>query len=128
MAASVTKKMKVHETTSPTGELSAVFLERDEEGLSLVGAHGALRIPRGALPAVMARFGGPLETGERLTSVATLELDGGARLCHVRHLSRFDVIARDYLLDEAPALEPVCALATTVVGALDHLARAASRR
>ena len=117
--------MKIHETTSPSGELVAVFLQRDDDGLSLADGRATMRLPEGALPAVMARFGAPLDPNERLASVAVFDLGGGARLSHVRHLSRFDVIARDYLVYETPGLEPRCALATTVAGALAHLATAA---
>ena len=49
-------------------------------------------------------------------------------LRHVRHLAIYDVIARDYLVYEAPHREPMCALATIVAGALGHLGRAANVR
>lgn len=124
MAASVTKNLKIHETTSPSGEFVAVFLQRDDHGLSLIDGRATMRLPTGALPAVMARFGAPLDPDERLAPVAAFDLGGGARLSHVRHLSRFDVIARDYLVYEASGQEPRCALATTVAGALAHLAAA----
>lgn len=116
--------LKVHETTTPSGELSPVYLRSDEGALALVDANGARLLPEGALDAVMKRFGAPLETAEQVAQVATLDLGGGISLRHVRHLARYDVIGRDYLVYEAPDRAPLCAFATTVAGALAHLAEA----
>lgn len=127
--------LKIHETTSGAGALEAVFLSFEsfesfepERVLSIVARGETLPLPEGALDAVMARFGRPVESTERLEPVASLDLGDGRALRHVRHLARFDVIARDYLLYEAPPAEPLCAMATTVAGALEHLARAAAAR
>jgi hypothetical protein len=57
-----------------------------------------------------------------------LDLGDGRVLRHIRHLGRYDVIARDYLTYSVPTQEPLCALATTVAGALAHLGRAAAER
>jgi hypothetical protein len=115
--------LKIHETTTATGELAPVVLEVVEGSLVI----DDLPLPDGALEAVMKKFGGPLEDAEggRVADVDALDLGGGRRLRHVRHLSRFDVIARDYLVYERPGEDPRCAIATTVAGALSHLARAA---
>jgi hypothetical protein len=123
--------LKIHEAASPAGDLAAVFLRRAAGGaLELVGDGGALPLPLppGALGAVMRRFGAPLDPTEPLTVVDALELGGGNVLRHVRHRARYDVIARDYLVLEAPDGEPLCALATAVAGALAHLGRAALAR
>lgn len=87
---------------------------------------GERTLPEGALDAVMQKFGAPLEANQKLGEVATLDLGGGRSLRHVRHLARYDVIARDWLVYERPGAEPLCAMATTVAGALEHLARAAT--
>ena len=71
----------------------------------------------------MARFGGPLDPEVRVSTFATLDLTNGRTLPHVRHLSGYDVIARDYLIYETSDGEPRCALATTVAAALGHLGR-----
>ncbi|MBX3187741.1 MAG: hypothetical protein KF819_12025 [Labilithrix sp.] len=115
--------MKIHETTTPAGELVPVVLDRREGVLELDGAP----LPPGAIEAVMKRFGAPIEPSERarLDDVEALDLGDGRRLRRARHLARFDVIARDYLVYEAPGEEPLCAMATAVAGALQHLARAA---
>jgi hypothetical protein len=77
---------------------------------------------------VLDRFGAPVEPSESLIAVGALPLWEGHTLRHVRHLARYDVIARDYLVYESPGGEPRCALATTVAGALAHLARATAPR
>ena len=120
-------RLKIHETAAAE-DLLATYLEVREGGsLALTSDQGSWPLPEGAIEAVMARFGAPLEPGARLVAVASLELAPGRVLRHVRHLARFDVIARDYLVYEAAGEEALCALATTVAGALAHLGRAAAR-
>jgi hypothetical protein len=115
--------LKIDEATSATGELSAVFLRLEAGVLEIVADGGAVALPDGALGAVMADLGAPFDPEARITLVATLELDRGRALRHVRHLSGYDVIARDYLVYDSGDGEPLCALATTVAGALAHLGR-----
>jgi hypothetical protein len=117
--------LKIHEITAASGELSAVSLQESAGALALVDDEGTLPLPDGGLEAVMARYGAPLDGASKVAVVGTLALAGGCALRHVRHLATYDVIARDYLVYEAPGKEPLCALATTVAGALDHLGRAA---
>lgn len=118
--------LKIHEFTKSSGELGGVFLRTHERSLLLVDDEGEYTLPTGALRAVMKRFGGPLERSERVVEVGALSLGDGASLRHVRHLARYDVIAKDFLVFETSDAEPLCALATTVAGALAHLARAFS--
>ena len=91
----------------------------------LVGDDGALTLPRGSLRAVMLRYGAPFDPDAVSERQGALELEGGAELRHVRHLAGYDVIARDYLVYTEPGLEPVCAMATNIAGALRHLGIAA---
>jgi hypothetical protein len=144
--------LKIHETTGADGELVPVSLKLQDGALWIMvgaasptggGAIGAEPstgvVPSGApapreayalgvvaLEAVMKRFGAPLEPTEPITTVAALDLGDGRAVRHVRHLGRYDVIARDFLVYEARGCEPLCALATTVSGALVHLGRATS--
>ena len=111
--------MKIHETDRGDGSLASVFLVFEDGTLFIDG----LPLVDGALRAVMKKFGRPLETSEKVVEVARMEI-GDAVLRHVRHLARYDVIARDFLVYEVPGEEPLCALAVTVSGALTHLARA----
>jgi hypothetical protein len=123
----MTGTLKIHESTAASGALSAVSLQESGGALALVNDEGTFLLPDGGLEAVMARYGAPLDGASKLALVGTLALTAGCALRHVRHLAAYDVIARDYLVYESPGKEPLCALATTVAGALDHLGRAARR-
>lgn len=98
-------------------EDDALALERDGARLGL--------LPEGAVEAVMERFGGPL-ADDVSPSTPGLELGGGASLHPLRHLARYDVIARDYVVLVRPGTDARVLLATTLAGALEHLARAAA--
>lgn len=117
--------MKIHETTKPDGSLSAIDLRVGTAGLEIVADDGAFELPEGVLARVMERYGAPIEVGAHLVDVDAIEIEHGVRLRHVRHLARYDVIAKDWLVYERDGLEPLCALANTVARALDHLSRAA---
>lgn len=117
--------LKIHEVGLPSGELSGVFLRVDGGALVLASHDVELLLPRGALRAVMLRYGAPFDATAKSMSQGALDLPDGASLRHVRHLAGYDVIARDYLVYAEEALEPVCAMATTVAGALRHLGLAA---
>jgi hypothetical protein len=126
------RAMKIHETAKADGSLAAVDLrvEGDELVIAVNDENDRpLALPGGALERVMQRYGAPLEDGTKLTEVAAIDLGNGARLRHVRHLARYDVIAKDWLVyeREGEGEEPLCALANTVAAALVHLARAAAR-
>ncbi len=120
--------LKIHEVTEADGSLTAIAVSVEAGAVGLVTAGRFLPLPDGALDAVVRRFGGPLEPSETVREVGALPLPDGRSIRHVRHLARFDVIARDYV-----ALTPVggddeyVALATTVAGAWMHLARGFSR-
>lgn len=118
--------MKIHEAHDERGDLVETHLHV-EDGAMALEEGGAIRaLPPRALEAVMRRYGAPLDPRERVHEVARIELGEGRALRHVRHLARWDVIARDWLVWEAPGEEPLCAMATQIAGALAHLARAAS--
>lgn len=117
--------LKIHEFILPSGELGGVFLRVEAERLWLASEDEELALPATALCAVMLRYGAPFDSEAQCESHGLLELGGGASLRHVRHLAGYDVIARDYLVYGQPGLEPVCAMATNVAGALRHLGLAA---
>ena len=119
--------LKVHETTTASGALFAVFVTCEHGVLRIAAADATFALPEGALDAVMERFGAPLDPTSELGHVGDLDLGDAGTLRHVRHLARYDVIARDYLVYERAGREPLCALATTVAGALNHLGRAHAR-
>jgi hypothetical protein len=115
--------LKIDETITASGQPATVHLTTDGGGLAIVADGERLALADVALDAVMLRFGAPLEPTEPIAEVARLDLGGGRALRHVRHLGRYDVIARDYLVYDVPGRESLCALATTVAGALAHLGR-----
>jgi hypothetical protein len=117
--------MKIHETVRPDGSLAATHVVCGP--LAIVDDDGTWPLPDGAIEAVMRRFGGELEPHEPLIDIDVLDL-AGARLRHVRHRARYDVIARDFLVYEPESGPPRIALATTVAGALTHLARRSAAR
>jgi hypothetical protein len=121
--------LKIHEVTSETGALEGIFLRVGVggESLEIVESSGALPVPLGALDTVMVRYGAPFDTEAHVDVVGELDLGDGRRLRQVRHLAGYDVIARDYLVLDQPEGESLCALGTTVAGALQHLAHAAHR-
>jgi hypothetical protein len=120
--------LKIHEFILANGELSPILLRREGQTLVLSGEDGELALPAGALRAVMLRYGAPFDSEAPCQRAGELELGGGARLEHVRHLAGYDVIARDYLVYAEPGFAPLCAMATNVAGALRHLGLAALRR
>jgi hypothetical protein len=125
--------LKIDEITRDDGTLEGVHLhaspsEQAELGeLVLVTPSRETQLPAHVLAPVMRRYGLPFDPDEAVSVVGTLDLGGARSLRHVRHLARYDVIAKDYLVYEEPGAEPICALATTVAGALAHLAGVASR-
>jgi len=114
--------LKIREFTDATGALAAVFLRCADRELEIVRGEEALALPSKALDAVMARYGDPFDPEAPITVVGTLQLDAGRTLRHVRHLAGYDVIARDYLVYDAPEAQPLCALSATVARGLEHLA------
>ncbi len=115
---------KIHEFSSAGGELSAVYLRVEADQLEIVSDDGVWPLPQGALHAILARFGAPFDAEARIAVIASLALPGGEVLRHVRHLAGYDVIARDYIVYEAPPNEALCALSATVAAALLHLGKA----
>jgi hypothetical protein len=116
--------LKIHETTTAAGAFASVALDVRDDTLVLVDGGAERALPSGSIPAVLRRFGAPIEPETKLNEIARLALPDGGVLRHVRHLARFDVIGKDWLVWEPPAGESLIALATTVAGALAHLAKA----
>lgn len=119
--------MKIHETSRVGDEPVEVHLDWDGGVLSIREGTDRYPLPEGSLMAVMRRFGGELDPAEPITPRAELALAELGSVSHVRHLSGYDVIARDYLVFRPLEGPPLCALAVTVAAALLHLGRAAER-
>lgn len=116
-------RITLHEHTGEQGELVRTALVAEDGALSLVIGEEILPLPDGALAAVMKRFGKPLEDGTEAPAEETLVLGEESSLVRFRFLRRYDVIARDYLVYRSPGAEPLCEMATSVAGALEHLGR-----
>jgi hypothetical protein len=128
MRAGVAATLKIRELTDATGALTAVFVRLANGVLELVRGEDAVALPARALEAAMVRYGAPFDPEAAISVEGTLALGEGRTLRHVRHLAGYDVIARDYLVYEAPGAEPVCAMAATVARGLEHLADVARGR
>lgn len=105
-----------------------MYLRANNDELVVVSEAREWTLPRGALSAVLTRYGAPFDADARSAVVASLSLSDGECLRHVRHLAGYDVIARDYLVYERGDGEALCALAATVTAALLHLGQAHAAR
>jgi hypothetical protein len=115
--------LKLDEVTAPDGTLASVRLDARDGALLVTSGDETLLVPEDALAAIMRRYGAAFDPSEKVSIVATLSFESGEVLRHVRHLARFDVIARDYVVYDAPGGEPLCALAKTVAAALQYVGR-----
>jgi hypothetical protein len=118
----------VHERYDSHGTLIRTWVEAAERQL-WVATDGEmlLKLPPGAIQAVMTRYGKPLEDPPE-EPPERLALEDDSILFRLRFLPTYDVIAKDYLVWCAPGKPPLAELATHVTAALEHLARAASSR
>jgi len=119
---------RIHEFSSPRGNLSSVYLRADDDELVIVSEEGEWPLPRGALQAVFTRYGAPFDESARSSLVASFRVGEDEGLKHVRHLAGYDVIARDYLVYERAHDESLCALAASVTAALLRLGQAQAAR
>ena len=121
-------ELSLDEHARDDGSLGRTVLRREEDDALALDVDGACvgLLPAGAVEAVMERFGGPL-ADDVSPPPQGLPLGGGASLHALRHLARYDVIARDYAVLVRPGRDALVLLATTLAGALHHLARAAGR-
>jgi hypothetical protein len=119
--------MKIDERIDDDGQ--SVITEIDvRDGLLCVAVGARIEgdLPLEIVDHVMLRYARPLADGIALTRGGpALDLGHGRSLVMLRHRARYDVIARDFIVLVRPGAEPLAELATTIAGALAHLARAA---
>jgi hypothetical protein len=116
--------LTIHEWLQNDGTRAYVRVSEAAGALVVrVGDEPAAALPVLALERIMERYGKPLADGVEPVG-PTLDLGDGKTLTLMRHLARYDVIARDFLVFGAPGRERVAELAVAVTGALLHLARA----
>lgn len=81
------------------------------------------QLPMLAIDRVFARFGRELDPAADGPAPAQLDLGAIGVLRPLRFHAIVDAEARDYLVLDRPGQPPSAALATTIAGALRHLAR-----
>ena len=104
------------------GRPRALRCAADGQLLLLEGEEERL-LPPGALPALFARYGRPLDDGLE-PEAGGLDLDGGARLAPLAHRSPVDVLANHHFVLVRPAGAPLAIPAPLFVAALAALAAA----
>lgn len=123
------------ESTSDGGGTKQSWLDRDPAGVWLrlcdssseQGSHVDLRLPEGAVQAVMRRYAKPLDEAlePRVAHLdGALALGDGVSLVQFRFKPRFEVIAKDYVVLRVPGQPSLAELAVSVAAALTHLAQA----
>ena len=117
--------MRIDEHIDDEGRSVATVIDVADGLLRVaVGARIEGELPLDAIDRVMLRYAKPLADDVALVGPA-LDLGHGRSLVMLRHRARYDVIARDFIVLVRPDGEPLAELATTIAGALVHLARAA---
>jgi hypothetical protein len=117
--------LTIHEWTAEDGARKTVRVTGTDGAIAVhAGDEPGVELPVLALERVMTRYGKALADGVELDG-PRLDLAGGRALHLIRHLARYDVIARDFVVWTTPEREPLAELAVAISGALLHLARAA---
>jgi len=119
-------ELLLHETFGDGVAPERTTLTRDGDALVLGHGGDETELDPALVVAVFARYAKELDPGVALSGPA-LPLGPGLHLRRLRHLARFDVIARDYLVLEREGEPPRVELATAITAALVHLAHAARR-
>ena len=118
--------MLIDQRLDDAGVCEDTTLELEDGAIVVrVGGRSAASLAMSTLEQVMRRYGKPLADGVSPEGPA-LDLGGGRKLVRMRHLARYDVIAKDYLVWSAPGQEPIAELATAIAAALVHLTKAAA--
>ncbi len=116
------RQARVHLELEPTDRASAT-----SPALCLVYEDQRVELPWPLVVAVFERYGKEQAPEIRPAPDAVrLDLGEGRALVHLRHLARFDVIARDFVVLERPDRPPLVELCTAIGAALVHLAEATS--
>jgi hypothetical protein len=115
--------LKIHETFGDGDRAEASYLKMEDSELCLVLPASEVVLPSDIVVRTFERFGKPLDPDIVLNEDASLEIGHGMKVYTLRHLARFDVIAKDYLVLTRAGHEPLADLAISIYGALVHLIR-----
>ena len=115
----------LHESHGSDGSPLRVELRRGQAGLELWYEGKVCELDAEVIFAVFDRLARELDDAVTLEPHA-FDLGGGASLRALRHLARYDVIARDYVVLERPNQVPLVELSTSITAALVHLAESAT--
>jgi len=116
--------MLIYETLSADGVSRAVHLDVGPAGLELRIDAMRAAVPARIIVALMHRYGRAVEDGVDTQGGDELRLDASTVLRRFRFRAGVDVLGRDYLALVEGDDEPIVAMATTIAGALEHLANA----
>lgn len=137
------QRLRLYARRETDEQVRDIFLIQQGTTLALwpiADTDDALPLPANALPAIFARYGKPLEPGLDLAPLLVSGPDEGplvlplddtrtATLQRFRFMPYGWVYAADYLLWQPPLPdEPLAAPAPLVIGALEALGRALSRK
>jgi hypothetical protein len=117
--------LKIHETYTADGTAQASYLKVEDGELCLVLPDYEVVIPSSILVRIFERYGKPLDEQVDLTGAISLTVEEGTSVHSLRHLARFDVIAKDYLVLKRTGKEPLAELSVSIYGALMHLTQRA---
>jgi hypothetical protein len=116
----------LHESHGADGAPLRIELRGGPEGLELSYEGKLCALEPEVVFAVFDRLARELDDAVALEPNA-FDLGQGATLRSLRHLARYDVIARDYLVLERPNHVPLVELATSITAALVHLAESVAQ-
>jgi hypothetical protein len=117
----------IYEELTATGQGLKTWLRLQEGALVLDNAHDAVVVPDGAIATIFSHYARPLaaDVASQICQLPYLRVCSVAspllKLHPLRHLARYDVIARDFLVLSQPEAEPLAELATTIAAALSHV-------
>jgi hypothetical protein len=117
----------IHENLATAGPGQKTWLRQQDGVLVLENAHDAVVVPAGVIATIFSQYARPLapDIASQVNDLPYLRVWSLAspllNLHPLRHLARYDVIARDFLVLSQPGAEPLAELTTTIAAALSHV-------
>ena len=117
----------IDEELAAEGPAQKIWLRRHEGVLVLDNTQDAVVVLDGLIATIFSHYARPLAPDvtskiSKLPYLRVCSLTAPAFKLHpLRHLARYDVIARDFLVLSHPGAEPLAELTTTIAAALSHV-------